>query len=105
MLAVCPLFDCCEDVFPFTYENNPLNGWNTTDINPSSYNNNVVIITMNILRDYNPQDNTQAGTNIPKNMVFTIHGKAMEIPANPVIDTSFNVTLSEFTSGMTMLNV
>tara|TARA_R110002020_G_scaffold94495_4_gene227307 strand:+ start:7378 stop:9384 length:2007 start_codon:yes stop_codon:yes gene_type:complete len=100
------LFNCsdygnCDEIYPWTHENNPMNN----NLNPSNYSNNVVIVTLRMLSNYNPQINTQAGTYIPKNMVFTINGSAMEVPIGSTVDTSFNVTVAEFSSGMSLLSM
>ena len=92
MLFNCNDYGTCNSIHPWTYENNPMND----NLNSSNYINNVVIITLRMLSNYNPQDNVQTSTGIPKNMVFTINGSAMELPIEPSVDTSFNITLTEF---------
>ena len=83
---------------PWTWdENYPIR---TSDLlNPMDWMDNSVIIVLGTgtynFADYQPENNLQTGTNIPKNFVINIEGSAMEIQTGGMPSVNINGLITE----------
>ena len=85
-------YNFSEVPYPFEYNsNNPYN----VGLNPSDYEGNVILMFIQGLDGYTPIWNLDENGEI-KDMVFTIHGSAMEnLPQNNAGSVDFNITITD----------